>query len=101
VYPPLSNTEVEKMYCDADEVESFGANALVPTSRLQALLVHLGITTTPRYRIKEVSNPGREEFRAITEIFSRSRALCRHQGPSFRASHSNVVVDGVWQAISS
>jgi hypothetical protein len=39
-------TKVEKMYRDADKVESFGAEDPVPTSRLQALLVHLGITTT-------------------------------------------------------
>jgi antitoxin component HigA of HigAB toxin-antitoxin module len=44
-YPPLSDTEVEKMYRDADKVESFGAEAPVPTGRLRALLEHLGITT--------------------------------------------------------
>jgi hypothetical protein len=51
--PPPSNTEYEKMYRDTNEVESFEAEALVPTSRLQALVEHLGITTAPRYRIKE------------------------------------------------
>jgi hypothetical protein len=56
--PPLSDTENEKMYQDADEVESFGAEAPVPTGRLRALLEHLGITATPRYRIKEVPCPG-------------------------------------------
>jgi hypothetical protein len=30
-YPPSSNTKDKKMYRDADEVESFGAEALVPT----------------------------------------------------------------------
>jgi hypothetical protein len=40
-YSPLSDTEVKKMYRYADEVGSFGAEALVPTDRLQALLVHL------------------------------------------------------------
>jgi hypothetical protein len=63
-----------------DEVESFGAEALVPTSRLQALLEHLGITTTPRYRTKEVPRLGWVEFKVITEIFLRSRVLCRHKG---------------------
>jgi hypothetical protein len=52
---PPSDTEDEKMYRDADEVESFGAEALVFTGRLRALMEHLGIATTPRYRIKEVS----------------------------------------------
>jgi hypothetical protein len=36
-------------------VESFRAEAPVPTDRLGALLEHLGITTTHRYRIKEIS----------------------------------------------
>jgi hypothetical protein len=34
-YPPLSDAEDEKMYRDADEVESFGIEALVLTGRLQ------------------------------------------------------------------
>jgi hypothetical protein len=71
-YSPLSNKEGEKMYRDADEVESFGAETPVPTDRLQALLVYLGITTAPRYRIKEVPRPGRVEFKATIEIFSGS-----------------------------
>jgi hypothetical protein len=33
-YPPLSDTEDEKMYRDADEVESFWAKALIPTGML-------------------------------------------------------------------
>jgi hypothetical protein len=48
----LSDTEDEKMYRDVDEVESFGAEAPVLTGSLRALLEHLGITTSPRYRIK-------------------------------------------------
>jgi hypothetical protein len=46
-HPPLSDTEPEKMYRDADEVESFGAESLILTGRLRALLEHLGITTAP------------------------------------------------------
>jgi hypothetical protein len=52
--PPPSDTEPEKLYRDADEMESFGAESPILTDRLQALLEHLGITTAPRYRIKEV-----------------------------------------------
>jgi hypothetical protein len=100
-HPPSSDTEAEKMYRDADDVESFGAESLILTGRLQALLEHLGITTTPRYRIKEVPRSGRVEFKAITEIFFRSRVLCRHKGPAFRTSHSDVVADAAWQAITS
>jgi hypothetical protein len=33
------------MYRDANEVESFGAEAPVPTGRLRVMLVRLGITT--------------------------------------------------------
>jgi hypothetical protein len=99
--PPPSNTEYENMYRDVDEVESFGAKALVPTDMLWALLKHLGFTTAPRYRIKEVPRPGRVEFKAITEIFLGSRVLCRHKGPAFRASHSDVVADVAWHAITS
>jgi hypothetical protein len=75
-HTPPSDTEDEKMYRDTDEVESFGAESLILTGRLRALLEHLGITTAPRYRIKEVPHLGRVEFKAIAEIFFRSRILC-------------------------
>jgi hypothetical protein len=81
------------MYQDADEVESFGIEAPVLTGRLRALLEHLGITTAPRYRIKEVPHSGRVEFKAIAEIFFGFRVLCRQKGPAFRISCSDAVVD--------
>jgi hypothetical protein len=65
------------------------------------LLEHLGITTTPQYRVKEVLHSGRVEFKAITEIFFGSRILYRHKGPAFRTSHSDAVADAAWQAITS
>jgi hypothetical protein len=92
-HPPPSDTESEKMYRDADEVMSFGAEALVLAGRLRALLEHLGITIAPRYRIKEVPRSGRVEFKAIAEIFFGSRVLCRHKGPAFRTSQSDAVAD--------
>jgi hypothetical protein len=98
---PPSDTEPEKLYRDADEVESFGAESLVLTGRLRAFLEHLGITTAPRYRIKEVPRSGRMEFKAIAEIFFGSRILCRHKGPAFRTSRSDAVADAAWQAITS
>jgi hypothetical protein len=64
------------MYRDVDEVESFGIEAPVLAGRLRALLEHLGITTAPRYRIKEVPRSGWVEFKAIAEIFFGSRVLC-------------------------
>jgi hypothetical protein len=74
--PPPSDTEPEKLYRDADEMESFGAESPILAGRLRALVEHLGITTAPRYRIKEVPRSGRVEFKVITEIFFGSRILC-------------------------
>jgi hypothetical protein len=99
--PPPSDTEPEKMYRDANEVESFGAESPILAGRLRALLEHLGITTAPRYRVKEVPRTGRVEFKAITEIFFGSRILCGHKGPAFRTSRSEAVADAAWQAITS
>jgi hypothetical protein len=98
---PPSDTEPEKLYRDADEVESFGAESPILVGGLWALLEHLGITTTPRYRIKEVPRSGRVEFKAIVEIFFGSRILYWHKGPAFRTSRSDAVVDAAWQAITS
>jgi hypothetical protein len=100
-HPPLSDIEPEKMYRDADKVESFGAESLILADRLQALLEHLGITTAPRYRVKEVPRSGRVKFKAIAEIFFESRILCRHKGPAFRTSRNDAVTDAAWQAITS
>jgi hypothetical protein len=100
-HPPSSDTKDEKMYRDADEVESFGAESPILAGRLRALLEHLGITTAPRYKIKEVPRSGWAEFKAIAEIFFGSGVLCRHKGPTFRTSCSNVVADATWQAITS
>jgi hypothetical protein len=100
-YSPPSDNEGEKLYRDADKRESFVAEAPIPTSRLRALLGHLGITSAPRYRIKGVLRLGRVEFKAVAEIFSRPRVLGKHQGPAFRASISDAVADGAWQAITS
>jgi hypothetical protein len=99
-YPPPNDAEDEKMYRDADEVESFRIEAPVLTDRLRALLEHLGITTAPRYRIKEVPRSGRVEFKAVAEIFFGSRVLCRHKGPAFRTSCSDAIADAAWQAIT-
>jgi hypothetical protein len=100
-HPPSSDTEPEKMYRDADEVESFRAESLILVGRLRALLEHLDITTAPRYKVKEVPRLGQVEFRAITEIFFGSRILCRHKGPAFRTSHNDAIADAAWQAITS
>jgi hypothetical protein len=98
---PPSDIEDEKMYRDADEMESFGAESPLLTSRLRALLEHVGITIAPRYRIKEVPRSRRVEFKAIAEIFFGSRIICRHKGPAFRTSRSDAVTDAAWHAITS
>jgi hypothetical protein len=95
-HPPPSDTEDETMYRDADEMESFGPESPILTGRLQALLEHLGITTSPRYKIKEVPRSWRVEFKAITEIFFGSRILYRHKGSAFRTSRSDTVADAAW-----
>jgi hypothetical protein len=100
-HPPPSDTEAEKMYRDVNEVESFGVESPILAGRPQALLEHLGITTAPRYRIKEVPRSGRVEFKAITEIFFGSRVLCRHKGLAVRTSHSVAIADVACQAITS
>jgi hypothetical protein len=83
------------MYRDANEVESFGAEALVLAGRLRALLEHLGITTAPWYSIKEVPRSGQVECKAVAEIFFVSRILCRHKGPAFRTSRSDAIADAI------
>jgi hypothetical protein len=65
------------------------------------LLEHLGITTPPWYRTKEVPRSGRVEFKAIAEIFFESRILCRHKGQAFRTSRNDAIADAAWQAITS
>jgi hypothetical protein len=89
----LSDNEGEKLYRGADERESFGVEAPIPTGSLHALLGHLGITSTPRCRIKGVPHPGRVEFKAVVEIFFGPRVLYRHLGPAFRASINDDVAD--------
>jgi hypothetical protein len=100
-YSLPSDSEGDKLYIEAKERESFGAEAPIPTSRLCALLGHLGITSSPRYQIKGVPHPGWVEFKAVVEIFSGPRVLCRHQGPAFRASISDAMADAAWQTITS
>jgi hypothetical protein len=41
------------------------------------------------------------EFTAIAEIFLGSRILCRHKGPTFKASRNDVVANTAWQTITS
>jgi hypothetical protein len=58
---------------DMEDKTNEAVEAPVLTDRLWALLEHLGITTAPRYKIKEVPHSGRVEFKAITKIFFGSK----------------------------
>jgi hypothetical protein len=72
---PPSNTEPEKLYRDADEVESFGAESPILAGRLRALLEHLGITTRSL-----VQNQGSPAFRA-SGVHGHRRDFLRIQDP--------------------
>jgi hypothetical protein len=53
-YTPLSNSEKEKMYYDADEIKTAGNEAPIPTGRWRDLLNRINITTPLEFRIKRV-----------------------------------------------
>jgi hypothetical protein len=57
----LSDAEKEEMYCDTDEIKTFGNEAPIPTGRLKDLLNRINITTPPEFRMKRVPHPRREE----------------------------------------
>jgi hypothetical protein len=97
----LSDFEKEKMYHDADEIKTSGNEAPIPTSRLRDLLNRVDITTPLEFRIKRVPCPGREEYKAIVEIFNEPNLISRHKGLAFRATYQDVVADGAWQAITT
>jgi hypothetical protein len=69
-YTPLSDSEKEKMYYEADDIKTAGNEALIPTGGLRDLLNCINITTPPEFRIKRVPCSGREEYKAIVEIFN-------------------------------
>jgi hypothetical protein len=63
------------------------------------LLNHINITTPPEFKIKRISRPGREEYKAIVDIISGPNVLSRHNGPAFRTTYQDAVADAAWQAI--
>jgi hypothetical protein len=79
------------MYRDAEKVESFKAEAPIPTGRLQALLVHLGMTTAPRYGVKEVPRPGQVEFKP-----SQRSSLGPGSSTGTRGQHSERLTAMLW-----
>jgi hypothetical protein len=95
-YTPLSDAEKDETFRDANEIKTTRNEASIPTDRLRELPNHLNITTHPKFRIKRVSCPRREEYKAIMEIFSRPNVLSRHKGPAFRAMYQDAVADATW-----
>jgi hypothetical protein len=100
-YTPLSDSEKEKMYHDANEIKTSRNEASIPTGRLWDLLGCIDITTALEFRIKRVPHPGREEYRAAEEIFNGPNVINRHMGLAFRESYRDVVVDAAWHAITA
>jgi hypothetical protein len=74
-YTPWSNAEKDETFHDADEIKTFGDEALIPTSRLRDLLNRINITTPLEFRIKRISCLDREEYKAIMEIISGPNVL--------------------------
>jgi hypothetical protein len=100
-YTPWSNAEKDKTFHDADEIKTFGDEALIPTDRLRDLLNHINITTPLEFWIKRILCPGREEYKAIVEIISGPNVLSRHKGPAFRTTYQDAVADAAWQMITT
>jgi hypothetical protein len=95
-YTLLSDFEKEKMYCDANEIKTSRNEAPIPTSILRDLLTCIGIATPPKFRIKRVLHPRREEYKKIVEIFNGPSVVSQHKGPAFRATYKDVVSDAAW-----
>jgi hypothetical protein len=100
-YTPWSNAEKDEIFHDAGEIKTFGNEAPIPTGRLRDLLNRINITTPPKFRIKRIPCPGREEYKAIMEILSGPNVLSRHQGPAFRTTCQDAVADTAWKAITA
>jgi hypothetical protein len=65
------------------------------------LLNCINITTLPEFKIKRITRPGQEEYKAIVEILCGPNVLSRHKGPAFRTTYQDAVVDAAWQAITT
>jgi hypothetical protein len=57
-YTPLSDSEKEKVYHDADEIKTIRNEAPIPIGKLRDLLNRIDITTLPEFRIKRVPRSG-------------------------------------------
>jgi hypothetical protein len=57
-YTTWSNAEKDKKFHDADEINTFGDEAPIPTGRLRDLLNRINSTTPIEFRIKRILHPG-------------------------------------------
>jgi hypothetical protein len=89
------------MFHDANEIKTFGDEALIPSGGLRDLLNRINITTPPEIQIKRIPHPGWEEYKAIMEIMSRPNVPSWHKGPAFKTTYQDAVADAVWQAITT
>jgi hypothetical protein len=92
-YTPWRNVKKDETFHNADEIKTFGDEAMILTGRLRDLLNHINITTPPEFRIKRIPCPGREEYKAIVEIISGPNVLSRHKGLAFRTTYQDAVAD--------
>jgi hypothetical protein len=100
-YTPWSNAEKDETFHDADEIKTFGDEALIPTGQLRDLLNHINITTPPEFRIKSILRPSWEEYKAIMEIISGPNVLNRHKRPAFRTIYQDAVADATWHVVTT
>jgi hypothetical protein len=89
-YPSLSDAEDEKMYRDADEVETWASPPLPGTGSRKSQVQDQG---SPTSRAGGVQSCRRD--------FSRIQSPLPTQGTSFRTSRSDAVADAARQAITS
>jgi hypothetical protein len=69
-YTLWSDTKKDEMFLNTDEIRTFGDEFPIPIGRLRDLLNRINITTPLEFRIKRISRPGREEYKAIMDIIS-------------------------------
>jgi hypothetical protein len=100
-YTLWSDAKKDETFHDADEIKTFGDEALIPTDRLRDLLNRINITTPPEFRIKRIPRLGREEYKAIVEIISGPNVLSCHKGPAFMTTYRDAVANAAWQTITT
>jgi hypothetical protein len=63
---------------------------------LHGLLLQLGITKAPEYKVKSVPMPGRMEFTCTMEVFDGQEVVGKHGCPAPRGTWAEAVADAAW-----